>query len=335
MDLKQAEKQLDVLIDAGNETGWAKVAQVLEQVEMGELWKPGHHSFSAWVKSYSLHKGCSESLLWKYCKAGRAYRAARAVAPELPPMADAQVSAEVVVTCEKIHGHDRRAAAKLLGKVERGELSSKDVREIWKAQRKVAGVRKTRHDAKPQVGDGQGDGEMTRKLTAALAAQAGSWIWGAETKEEAEERKKANAARDFLTRDAVCVRTLTEFPVRVETAERARQIDLAAVVVENQTTADWMAVSLWGVEVKVSERDFERDQKMGDYALFMDYMSIAVPLDLVERVQDAVPAEWGVLGYDSKQDRVAVVREPERLDAPRREQALMTACVKLARRDVK
>lgn len=335
MDLKQAEKQLDVLIDAGNETGWARVAQVLEQVETGELWKPGHHSFSAWVKSYSLHKGCSESLLWKYCKAGRAYRAARAVAPELPPMEQAQVSAEVVVTCEKIHGEDRQAAAKLLGKVEQGELSAKDVREIWKAQRKVAGVRKSRHEAKPQARPAEGDGEMTRRLTAALAAQAGSWIWGAETKKEAEARKKAHAARDFFARDAVCVRTLTEFPVRVETAERARQIDLAAVTVENQTTADWMEVTLWGVEVKVSEHDFERDQKMGDYALFMDYMSIGVPFDLVERVQDAVPAEWGVLGYDPEEDTISVVREPERLDAPRREQALMTACVKLARRDVK
>lgn len=41
-------------------------------------------------------------------------------------------------------------------------------------------------------------------------------------------------------------------------------------MVENQTTADWMEVCLWGVEVKVSDWDFRRDQKMADYSLFME-----------------------------------------------------------------
>lgn len=329
LTLKQAEKQLDVLIDAGNETGWAQVAQVLEAVDKGKLWEPEHHSFSAWLKVYALHKGCSESLLWKYCKAGRAYSSARAARPELPPMSEANVSAEVVINAEKIHGEDAGAAGKLLGKVEHGELTAKDVRDMWKAARKVTGVRKSRHAVKPQAA--AGDAETTMRLTQALAAQVGAWIWGAESKEEAEERKKVNATRDFFARDAVCVRTLAEFPVRVEGSERAKQIDLLAV--ENQTTNDWMECLLRGVEVKVSEHDLGRDQKMGDYSLFVDYMSIATPAALVEQAQELVPPEWGVLLYDQEQDKIEVVREPERLDAPRREQALMTACVKLARRD--
>lgn len=334
LTLRDAEMQLDALIDAGDESGWAQVAEVLAEVERGALWKPDHHSFSAWVRAYAQRKGCSESLLWKYCKAGRAYERARAAVPGLPPMREASMSAATVANAEKIHGDDAAAVGRLLAKVERGEVKPKDVSEMWKAARKVCGARKSRHAAKPAVG-GEGDAELTRALTAALARQAAAWIWGAETAAEAEERKRREAPRQFLARDAVCVRTLVEFPVRVESAERARRVDLAAVCVENQTTADWMDVVLRGVEVKVSEADLGRDAKMGDYGLFMDYMYVACPADLVRQAADAVPADWGVLAYDRDADAVEVVREPERLDAPRREDALMTACVKLAQREIK
>lgn len=43
-----------------------------------------------------------------------------------------------------------------------------------------------------------------------------------------------------------------------------------------------------------------------------------------------MPPDWGLMAYDRGEDRVRVVREPQRLDAERREEALMTACVKLA-----
>ena len=199
-------------------------------------------------------------------------------------MREASMSAATVANAEKIHGDDAAAVGGLLAKVERGEVKPKDVSEMWKAARKVCGARKSRHAAKPAVG-GEGDAEITRALTAALARQAAAWIWGAETAAEAEERKRREAPRQFLARDAVCVRTLVEFPVRVESAERARRIDLAAVCVENQTTADWMDVALRGVEVKVSEADLGRDAKMGDYGLFMDYMYVACPADLVRQAR--------------------------------------------------
>ncbi len=337
LTLADAEARLDVLIDAGEESGWARAAQLLAEVDDGQLWKPEHRSFSAWLRSYALHKGCSESLLWRYRKAQKAYAAARQAVPELPEMQQAKVSAEAVVTAEKIFGDDRRGVAKLLGRVDSGEVGIQQVREMWRAARKAVGVRASRHQAKPKAmaGDGGGDAEVTRKLTAALASQASRWVWGAETQEEAARRKEENRARDFFTRDAVCVRTLTEFPVRVESGKRPRRVDVAAVCVENQTTADWMDVVMRGVEVKVSEYDLCRDEKMGDYASFFDFMYLAVPAFLERQAREAVPSEWGLLVYDEESDGISVAREPERLDAARREESLMTAVVKLARRDVK
>ena len=330
MSLREAEVRLDALIDAGEESGWAGVATTLMGIERERAWEQGgYHSFSAWVRDYARRKGCSESLLWKYAKAGRAYERARQEAPGLPPIERAGLSSRTVATAEKVCGDDAQALARMVGRVVSGDMRPGDVEEQWRAVRKVAGTRKSRHAAKAAPATG-GDAEMTRRLTAALARDAASWIWGAETPAEAAERRERAAPRQFLTRDAVCVRTLTEFPVRVQSAERARRVDLAAVCVENQTTADWMDVVLRGVEVKVSGHDLARDEKMGDYGLFFDYMAIAVPLDLVAVAGDAVPAEWGVLAYDQAADRITVAREPERLDAPRREDALMTAIVKMA-----
>lgn len=327
--LQDAETRLDALIDAGDETGWQAVAQVLAEVEASQAWRQGgHHSYSAWVRDYARRKGCSESLLWKYQKAGRAYERARAKAPDLPPLGGSTLSSQTISTVEKICGDDAEASARLIGRVTRGEVRPSDVEAQWRAARKVAGTRKSRHD-RARATNGA-DAGMTRSLTQALVRDAASWIWGAETPGEAEERRRREAPRAYLTRDAVCVRTLEEFPVRVEGSERARRVDLAAVCVENQTTADWMDVVLRGVEVKASVGDLERDAKMGDYGLFMDYMYIACPSFMVAEASDHVPVEWGVLAYDAEADRVSVVREPERLDAPRREDALMTVCVKLA-----
>lgn len=332
--LQGIERKLDALIDAGN-MGWAKAAMLIMEVERLELWKSAkYRSMSAWLREYAQRKKCSESLLWKYAKAGRYYIRAMEEDPDLPPLEDAKVSALSVVTAEKICGEDTKRAADLLFQASEGEIKSKDIQDMWRAARKTVGTRKTRHDKVKAPGDGEARGtdtELTARLTQALARDAETWIWGAESLEEAEERKRREAPRKYLTREDVCVRTLTEFPVRVESAERARRIDLAAVCIENQTTADWMEVTLRGVEVKVSEYDLARDEKMGDYAQFMDYMSIAVPVALAEQAGDAVPLEWGVLAYDPDADSIDVVREPERLDAPRREEALMTACVKMAK----
>lgn len=335
--LGQAEERLVALTEAGDETGWQAMAAQLGQVEDLKLWQQGgYHSFSAWLKRFSERVGKTESLFWRYIKAGRVYKLAKEENTGLPDMAKTSASAAALDNIEKICGTDTRAMADLVGRVENGQLTARDLREMWKSARKVqGGARSSRHDQKPGQAAIGGDAEMTRRLTAALAAQAESWIWGVESKSEAEERKKAQANRRFLTRDALTIKTFAEFPLRVETAERARQIDLAAVTVENQTTADWLEVELRGVEVKVSRSDFNRDQKMADYSLFMDFMYLAVPVGLVGEVQDEVPVEWGILGYDLAADHVAVVREPERLDAPRREAALMTAIVKMARRESK
>lgn len=329
--LMDVEEQLNEILSQGDERGWPKVARLLAEVEDNRLWteREGCHSFSAWLKEFAQERKCSESLLWKYKKAGGYYERLREENGELPPIEEAGVSARNVATIEKISGEDTARGLALASRLVAGEVRQKDLNDIWAAQRKVSGVRKTRHDR--AVPADEGDAAMTLAVTRALAAQADAWIWGEETVAQADERKRREAPRAYLTRDARCVRTMTEFPVRVEGAQRARRIDLTAVVAENQTTADWMEVNLHGVEVKVSEHDLARDEKMADYGLFMDYMNITVPAPLVQAADETVPGSWGILSYegDASSGTIRVIREAARLDAPRREQALMTAVVKL------
>ena len=330
-----AEERLREALGVADVTGWVTVAEILREVDERELWKqrrePPLKSFSAWLRSFAQESKCSESLLWKDNKAAKFYSSLRAENPELPELGDAGMSARAIVQVEKLHPEGGEKAVELVSRVRSGAVRAKQLGDMVAAKRKVAGVRTSRHSPAPQE-PREGDAALTYAVTTALAGQASAWIWGAETPEEAERRKREEAPRQFLARDARLIRTMTEFPVRVETGDRAKRIDLTAVTVENQTTADWMEVVMRGVEVKVSEHDLERDEKMADYGLFMDYMYIAVPEALVAMATDLVPLSWGVLSYivpAGGLGRVEVVREPERLDAPRREEALMTAIVKL------
>lgn len=329
LDLEDAEKELDECIRSADENAWAAAATVLMQVDLEKLWEDGgYHSFSAWLRDFAQRKRCSESLLWKYLKAGRAYAAAAETAADMPPVSEAAMSARTVATVDKICGADAARAAEMLEKVQAGELRPSAVEEQWRAMRKMTGARRSRHDAQAKPDEEQqSDAAMTARVTAAVVRDASNWIWGAETTEEAEARRAREAPRQYLVRDSMLCRALTEFPVRVAGADRARRMDV--LVAENQTTADWMEVALRGVEVKVSEHDLERDEKMGDYAMFCDCMYIAVPEGLAEAAEAAVPAGWGMLVYDMGSDALSVLREPERLEAPRRESALMTVAVKL------
>lgn len=335
VDLEDAEFELDECIRTDAENGWATAAKVLMQVDAERLWDTGrYHSYSAWLRDFAMRKRCSESLLWKYLKAGRAYRAAAESADGagMPPVDKASLSARTVSTIDKICGDDAAMAARMIARVQSGHLRPSDVEDQWRAQRKVTGTRRSRHAPQPGFVDDdgcRGDSAMTAMVTAAVVRDARTWMWGAETPEQAAARMERESPRRYLQRAVLC-RTLTEFPVRPGDTERARRID--ALCIENQTTADWMEVALRGVEVKVSEHDLDRDEKMGDYAMFCDYMCIAVPAALADAASDAVPPEWGVLSYDQQADAVEVLREPARLDAPRREYALMTAAVKLGAR---
>lgn len=330
--LVEVERELREML-AENERGvvWTSVAELLVEVDAEELWRErdGCRSYSAWLREFAEEQGKTDSLFWRYKAAGEYWNGLRETHPDLPPLAEAKGSAKAIVGISKVCGNDADQGATLVERVQSGELTQKGVEEMWRAARKTSAPRKSRHDPRPMPASG--DTALTLALTQAVVSRAEEWIWGAETAEQAEARKRADAPRQFLRRDAVCVRTVTEFPIRVETAERARQIDVAAVCAENQTTSDWMEPVLRGVEIKVSEHDLRRDEKMGDYALYVDYMYLAVPTPLVALAGDSVPRDWGVMAYDSDADELSVVREPERLPAPRREQALGTMVVKLAK----
>lgn len=143
--LEHTQNELRGLLGIGGKTTWGRAAEVLGEVEKRQLWKEQYRNFSAWVKAFAASTGKSESLIWKYCKARKAYEAAKQVQPELPPMTLTQVSAETVINAEKIHGDDAKAVAGVLVRVERGELTSRDVREMWCATRKFTGVRTSRN----------------------------------------------------------------------------------------------------------------------------------------------------------------------------------------------
>lgn len=337
--LREAEHELADLIARGDEVSWPAVARVMETVESKELWKAEYNSFSAWLRHMAAKAGVQESLLWQRKKALKVWRQheqkERAAGRETPEVEESGLSAFALVTVEKVaNGNDQRAS-EWISSLQEGRVSQKDLRAALR-QARAAGIKpkKTRpdHEKADEESDAIQAPDVETAATAAAVLEALSkwkdhWLFGIETAEEREKRLVDRRGRKFLYKDNEAFAVLPEFPVRVEAAERPRRIDALAVCLENLTEEDWMRCTLRGIEIKVDEHDLRRDQKAGDYAAFVDYLYLAVTSDLVAAAEEVADPSWGIIAWDGEQLRLH--REPERQDAPLREEAAMTAIVKL------
>lgn len=344
--LKKAEQELHELLQRADTKEWPQVYALLAKVYEEKLYEPDFRTFSAWLRDLAKREGVTESLLWQRKKAGDAYSAWRALNPDAPTLEESNISAANLAEVDRLSGHDPAKADAWVRGLLDGTLTQRDIKAARNLQRSKSEEQpKNAHDRKKEVVEvSPEDAATAANVLDALQRESRFWIWGIETDEDREEREKELAGTRYMNRANAVAQVLAEFPVRVETAQRTRRIDAlavdvtSAVVVENDTEGDWTRVCLRGVEIKVSESDLRRDQKMGDYELFCDFFYLAVPESLVLVAEEVADPAAGILAWRAEEDehgrRIDVVREPERLDAPRRELALETALVKILAKQV-
>lgn len=346
--LDKAEQELHELLQRSDTKEWPRVYALLAKVADEELWRSEFKSYSAWLRDLAKREGVTESLLWQRKKAGDAYNAWAKANPGAPNLEASGISAANLAEVDRLSGGDPAKADTWVRGLLGGTLTQRDIKAARNLQRSqgVAQPKNAYDKAKsaPVADVSPEDAATAADILAALQAESRTWIWGIETDEQRSAREREMAGIRYLNRANAVAQVLAEFPVRVETAQRTRRIDALAVdvtsalMVENDTEDDWTRVCLRGVEIKVSESDLRRDRKMGDYELFCDFFYLAVPESLVLVAEEVADPGAGILVWraeaDERGNHVDVVREPERLDAPRRELALETALVKLLAKQV-
>lgn len=311
---------------------WVQTYLLMKRVEDEKLYEAkGHRSFSAWVNALAseiIH--VQASLLWKRLKAGRAYSAhvlrvegmgikSKGTIEDVKQrdlvekkLTETNLSPDSLVLIDKITNGNPEEADKLIEKAEAGELRNRDLKEAWqevkeaKAEKRMASASKgktkqSNPSSSGSAADADADGEegrmpimdihaSTSTVTAKTIVDAlKDSLWMQKLYKYAEKQETPHETPTF--------RLLTEFPVYPPETRQPRRID--ALICENYSVDAHIhdEVVLHGIEIKVSKSDLVRDTKMGDYALYVDCMWVAVPDDdeIVKAARDYIADGWGLL----------------------------------------
>lgn len=316
MNIQEIEQELITLAKQDQKT-WVSFYKLMKQVQEQELYKETAHTFTQWVKNFSIKCGLHESSLWNRLKAGKVYESYQRMQEqkgiEAKPIEEIDISVDNLVLLDKINKKSEEVASDLVAKVLNKELTRQDLRETYKA---LGGdQRPSVIKAKKEAGE-EVEKPLEHLITAAAIINSlseSNWL-GAEIKNDrftsSEQRNK--------------YRTFTEFSVQTGTSRKSRRIDLLAV--ENISTSEW-GVNIHGIEIKVAKSDLTRDTKYTEYANSVDYLWLAIPAELLNSALETKADNIGIIiiGADSK----AIIHTPAtRLEPLARENTLINIILK-------
>lgn len=316
--LKKIEEELAGYVKA-DKKAWVRIYQLMHEVEVERLYaeRDDTPSFTSWVNSLADELGVHVSLLWARLKAGRAYaeyeeRASKR-GKSVTPLAALSVSPDSINLCERVAGKNAVEMDDLIDKVVDGSLTRDDLRAAARAKRAAGGkMPTTRHD-RIDAADRTEDGSGVTAADIVVALRKPSWLTAARTDKYFEH----------------VYHFFTEFRIPSGTSRHARRIDV--MIAETITAAELDEIVLRGIEIKVDINDLLGDHKMQEYTDFCDYFYIAIPAgspELLEAAASVRRPSWGVL-IVSKDGKVTVVHEPEKLNPVFRSVTLTNCLIKL------
>lgn len=336
MDIREVEQQLTNLVATDKRT-WVEFYKLLKEVEEQRLYEEkGFKSFTNWVKKFATNNKIHESVIWSRKKAGKVYekyqqrQAEKGI--EVAPIEELDVSADSLVLVEKIANKDSELGAEMIEKVLDNQLTRADLRRTYKLLRDANAKEETNDNPSTEEAAGEpvevkiSDAKMTAILTNKLMSGDDLWVcrFGMELGME-----QPNLHREVGKMSTQKCKAVAEFPVYTSTSRKSRRIDV--LTVENYFSEEG-TLHLHGIEVKVSEGDLKRDKKYSEYAEFVDFLWIAIPMDLLEVALVEVPDTYGILAFkDFSEDykneghgNFRVERLATRLNPLMREEALTT-----------
>lgn len=279
--LAAAEGMLDELL-GDDKKGWVNVYRLLKSVQDYKLYTAAEcSSFSAWLRKYAKRCKVSTQTLWRYQKCGRYFEELEKAAKKKGNQLDidpAKLSSSGVALIARLARDNPQKGARLAKDLVDGRLPQSKLSQMWRAQRAELESRGKKavmangYEAKQYASSESPIAEEKDRINAAdivRALQAATWLPG---------RVDPKVRPPYVRDQYLC---LVEFPVRTQTTTR----HLDALIVENCTVESENAnfsLRLHGIEIKVSTADLERDDKMEEYAQFVDRMWIAIPDDSAE-----------------------------------------------------
>lgn len=320
--LKKIEKEMETIITKDKQS-WADFYVLLHRVETEKLWKENYNSFTQWVKDFSVRNKTHESIIWNRKKAGEVYNSyykkQKEKGIEVVPIQEANVSMDSLVLLDKINKYNPQKSNELVEKVMNRGITKQDLREVYKSIRpKNISTNPHLKQIEPEQENHNKNNKITTQDIVTTLFEI-EWI----SKKKIERKYfKTGIEKDRY-------KCLTEFPVYTGTSRKSRRID--ALIVENITTENVWELNLHGVEIKISKSDLTNDMKYTEYGEFVDFLWLAIPIELLGLAKENKPTDCGVIVFKKENGKIkaeiAVIAK--KINAIRREDTLTTLALKL------
>lgn len=321
--LKEYENELIIILNS-DKKNWTRFYILMKEIEDNELFKElGLGSFTAWVKQFSVNNKIHESVIWNRKKAGRVYERYYEVQKEkgveIAPIEQAQIGVDSLVLLDKISKKDEKLGAELTEKAMNKELTRGDLRSAYKTVRGDLQKHKTNDVIGEQSGKTADESIINIKETIAAskivsALSKSNWLG---------EKCKRKAFKGSFEQDKY--KAITEFPVYTGTTRKSRRIDV--LVAENLKVEDHYSLNVHGIEIKVSKSDLINDMKYSEYAEFVNYFWLAIPINLLDAAIKNVPELFGILLFEN--DKIQIFREAKVLSPIKIKDTLTTLSLRL------
>lgn len=327
---------------------WSNFYVLLKEVETKKLWEGNFNSFTAWVKHFALQSGMKESIIWNRKRAGEVYERYANIKikenknkkieerSEIAPVQEVDLAQDTLILIDKIAKSNLEMEQELIDKAISGELRPKDLRNTYYTLRATDKRYLTENNSfNKHITKAQRESMNKQNTDAVLSAvDIVNYLKNANWLDEYNERKKEkdNSVKSGHERfkkfyEKEKYHTLTEFPVYTGTSKHSRRIDVLAI--ENITTVHSWDIALHGIEIKVSKADLVNDHKYTEYMDFVNYMWLAVPINLVGTAFETKHPDVGIIAFDTENNIVKIIDDAVDLRATKRNKTLETLVLKL------
>ena len=340
-ELQAIEQEIKNVVDV-DKKNWVRFYLLIKKVKEKDLWRVADKkSFTQWVKDLSIKTKTHESTIWNRFRAGEIYNSyakrKKDEGIEVKNIEDTNISADSLVILDKINKHAPELADDLIDKVMNNEIKRKDLVTAYNAIRPQEADFRTKEQIQRAVSNSDETNntkdkidldEVQDKITAANIITTLSQLqWLGKTATATTGFKGYRNRSEADTRINEKSKVFTEFRVFTGTSRKSRRIDL--LTIENLTKDQFEKhqVNLHGVEIKVSKSDLINDKKYSEYAEFVDFIWLAIPLELVDYARETKFKQCGIIAVDK--DNAVIVEQAERLKPEMRMQTLTTATLKM------
>ncbi|OTN83826.1 hypothetical protein A5819_003645 [Enterococcus sp. 7E2_DIV0204] len=295
-NIKTIEEEIEKIL-IKDKRSWVRLFELIREVELGALWKPEHLSFTRWIRHLAYESGVTESLIWKRKKAGEIYfdyqTRAKKKGLAVPRIEDVEVSPDNFELVEKISQGNKDIKDDLMDKVLHRELKRSELLSAWKSVKTIRQnepgsiIKKNSHS---EVSCSEGEKEIALSVSdIAISLTYSSWL-----------NNFSDVNMNSLTTHAQkkVYKLFPNFSFYSSITDRSHTIDF--LVIENSTSNSHQ-LNLHSIEVILSEEDLHRSFNSKQYQQHMNYLWIAIPSLLVEKLEPKISDDYGIIEVGTKE----------------------------------